>query len=201
MRVIVLCEESQAVCLAFRDRGHEAYSCDIQECSGGHPEFHIIGDAVEVAYSHQWDLMIGHPPCTFMSKAGARWMHAGGKINQERLSKAMEAKEFFMRLLNAPIPRIAIENPQPLKIVGLPQHSQVIQPYQFGDPYSKKTLLWLKNLPELTPTKVLAEYVPYLPSNTGGGKRGQKATFKNISQKDSSKTFPGIAKAMASQWG
>jgi len=201
MRVLVGCEESQAVCKEFRKRGHEAYSCDIQECSGGHPEWHLQMDVFESIQMVKPDLLIAFPPCTFMSKAGARWMHAGGKINLERLSKALKAKHFFMMLLNAGVERIAIENPQPLKIVALPPNTQTIQPYQFGDPYSKKTLLWLKNLPELVPTKILSEYKPYLPSNTGGAKRGQKFMYKNISQKDSSKTFPGIAKAMAEQWG
>jgi len=201
MRVLVGCEESQAVCKEFRKRGHEAYSCDIQECSGGFPEWHLQMDVFESIQMVKPDLLIAFPPCTFMSKAGARWMHAGGKINLERLSKALKAKHFFMMLLNAGVERIAIENPQPLKIVALPPNTQTIQPYQFGDPYSKKTLLWLKNLPELVPTKILSEYKPYLPSNTGGAKRGQKFMYKNISQKDSSKTFPGIAKAMAEQWG
>lgn len=201
MRVLVGCEESQAVCKEFRKRGHEAYSCDIQECSGGLPEWHLQMDVFESIQMVKPDLLIAFPPCTFMSKAGARWMHAGGKINLERLSKALKAKHFFMMLLNAGVERIAIENPQPLKIVALPPNTQTIQPYQFGDPYSKKTLLWLKNLPELVPTKILSEYKPYLPSNTGGAKRGQKFMYKNISQKDSSKTFPGIAKAMAEQWG
>ena len=200
LRVLVACEESQSVCKEFRKLGHEAYSNDLQECSGGHPEWHLQMDSFDAINLIKPNLLIGHPPCTFISKAGARWMHGGGVINQDRLNKALQAKEFFLRLLNSNIEHIAIENPQPLKIVGLPPHTQVIQPYQFGDPYSKKTLLWLKGLPELTYTNVLTDYKPYLPSNTGGKKRGQKYQFKNISQKDSSKTFPGIAKAMASQW-
>lgn len=113
----------------------------------------------------------------------------------------MEAKEFFIKLMNAPIEFIALENPVPLKIVGLPQYTQAIQPYEYGEKFSKKTLLWLKNLPKLIPTDVQAEYTPYLPSNTGGAKRGQKfsrGTSKNA--KESSKTFVGIARAMAEQW-
>lgn len=200
MKVLVVCEESQAVTTAFLEQGIEAWSNDIQECSGGRPDRHLKMDALEAIELIKPDLLIAHPPCTYMSKAGARWMHGGGKINQERLTKAMDAKAFFMRLLNAPVERIAVENPQPLKIVGLPPHTQAIQPYQFGDPYSKKTLLWLKNLPELKPTNVLSEYKPYLPSNTGGAKRGQKFMYKSITQKDSSKTFKGIAQAMAKQW-
>lgn len=202
MRVLIACEESQVVCKAFRAVGIEAYSCDIQECSGGHPEWHIIGDAVAEAYIGEYDMMIAHPPCTYISKAGARWMYpTAGNISSERLDKAMDAKDFFMKLINSPIPCIAIENPTPLKVVGIPCHTQVIQPYEYGHPYSKRTLLWLFNLPNLIPTNIIDEYKPYLPSNTGGKKRGQKYHTVSITAKESSKTFPGIAKAMAEQWG
>ena len=203
MKVLVACEESQAVTIEFRKLGIEAYSCDIEECSGGHPEWHIKGDALIEAYSGIYDLMIAHPPCTYMSKAGARWMYpTAGNLSQERYNKAIEAKDFFMKLMNAPIKFIAVENPVPLKIVELPRFTQAIQPYYFGDKFSKKTLLWLKNLPNLIYTDIQNEYTPYLPSNTGGAKRGQKfsrGTAKNA--KESSKTFIGIAKAMANQWG
>lgn len=202
MRVLVACEESQEVCKAFRAKGHEAYSCDIQECSGGHPEWHIQGDVLPLL-KEKWDLIIAHPPCTYMSKAGARFMYlTAGNVNQERLEKALQAKEFFMRFMNANCDKICIENPTPLKIVGLPKESQIIQPYQFGHPYSKRTLLWLKGLPELKPTNILTEYTPYLPSNTGGfarGKGGSRGVAHNA--KDASKTFSGIAQAMAEQWG
>lgn len=202
MRVLVACEESQEVCKAFRAKGHEAYSCDIQECSGGHPEWHIQGDVLPLL-KEKWDLIIAHPPCTYMSKAGARFMYlTAGNVNQERLEKALQAKEFFMQFMNADCDKICIENPTPLKIVGLPKESQVIQPYQFGHPYSKRTLLWLKGLPELKPTNILTEYTPYLPSNTGGfarGKGGSRGVAHNA--KDASKTFGGIARAMAEQWG
>lgn len=201
MKILVGCEESQAVCIAFREKGHEAYSCDLQECSGGHPEWHIQGDVLKEAYSGNYDLMVGHPPCKFMSRAGARWMFPKGIVCSDRLHKAMEAKAFFMKLMNSPIEKICLENPLPLEIVGLPNHTQAIQPYQFGHPFSKRTHLWLKNLPMLKPTDVKTEYKPFLPSNTGGAKRGQKASPKNLSQKDSAKTFIGIAKAMADQWG
>ena len=200
MKVLIACEESQEVCKAFRKLGHEAYSCDIQECSGGHPEWHIQDDVLK-HLNDGWDMMIAHPPCTYMSNAGARWMYLkAGHINKVRYEQAMQAKEFFMKLFNAPINFIAIENPTPLKIIQLPKHTQVIQPYEFGHCFSKRTLLWLKNLPELLPTYIVNSYIPFLPSNTGGKKRGQKATNRNISQKESSKTFPGIAKAMAEQW-
>lgn len=202
MRVLVACEESQTVCKAFRALGIEAYSCDLLPCSGGHSEWHIQGDAVKEAYSGKYDLMIAHPPCTYMSRAGARWMYpTAGNLSQERFNKAMEAKDLFKKLLNAPIRYIAVENPTPLKVVGLPKQNQAVQPYEYGHPYSKRTLLWLKNLPLLSPTEIVSDYKPYLPSNTGGKKRGQKYQFKNISQKESSKTFSGIAKAMAEQWG
>ena len=229
MKVLVACEESQRVCMAFREKGHEAYSCDIVKCSGGHPEWHIQGDVLKIInpewydgrwgitpsisfetmdgdyhqFDGKWDLIIAHPPCTYMSKAGARFMYlTAGNVNQERLEKALRAKEFFMQFMNADCDKICIENPTPLKIVGLPKESQVIQPYQFGHPYSKRTLLWLKGLPELKPTNILTEYVPYLPSNTGGfarGKGGSRGVAHNA--KDASKTFQGIAEAMADQWG
>jgi hypothetical protein len=201
-RILVACEESQAVTKEFRARGFEAFSCDIQQCSGGHPEWHYQCDIFEII-NDGWDLMIAHPPCTYMSKAGARWMYpTAGKLSKERFQLAMEAKDMFMKLLNASIKHIAVENPVPLKVVGLPKHSQAVQPYEYGHKYSKRTLLWLKNLPPLNPTDIKSDYKPYLPSNTGGKKRGQsysRGVSKNA--KESSKTFSGVAKAMAEQWG
>lgn len=201
MKILIACEESQVVCKAFRELGHEAYSCDIQECSGGHPEWHLKGDVFRWLMSG-WDMMIAHPPCTKLSKAGARWLHGGGAVNKKRYLQGLEAKEFFMALLNAPIPKICVENPTPLKIWELPNPTQIIQPYEFGHPFSKRTLLWLKGLPPLVPTNVSEEYTPYMPSNTGGAKRGQKhsAGFAH-NAKLASKTFTGIEKAMAEQWG
>ena len=201
MRVLIACEESQKVCKAFRKLGHEAYSCDILPCSGGCPEWHIQDDVLK-HLDDGWDLMIAHPPCTYLSRAGARWLHQGGKINQDRYKKGLEAKDFFLKLLNADIPMIAVENPTPLKIYNLPKHTQAIQPYQFGHPYSKKTLLWLRGLPKLFSMGHLTNYQPFLPSNTGGKKRGQKYRIKDVVRdpKEASKTFKGIAKAMAEQW-
>ena len=196
MKILVACEYSGIVREAFKAKGHDAWSCDILPTDI--PGNHIQDDVLN--HLEGWDMMIAHPPCTYLSKAGARWMHGGGSINQQRLSMAIEAKKFFMCLLNAPINKIAIENPKPLKIVNLPKPSWSIQPYEFGEPYSKKTLLWLKNLPPLMP-QILSDHTPFLPSNTGGAKRGQKATYRNISQKESAKTFQGIANAMADQWG
>jgi hypothetical protein len=201
MRVLIACEESQVVCKAFRELGHEAYSCDLQECSGGHPEWHLKQDVIQLL-KLKWDLIIAHPPCTYMSKAGARWMFKGGKINQERYNQAMEAKEFFNLFLNANCDRICVENPTPLKIVDLPKPTQVIQPYEYGEPFSKRTCLWLKGLPKLQPTNILKQYKPYLPSNTSQfakGKGGSRGVAHNA--KEASKTFLGIAKAMANQWG
>jgi len=209
MRVLVVCEESQAVTKEFRALGHEAYSCDILPCTGGHPEWHLKMDAFKAIEAVKPTLLIGHPPCDYLSKAGARWMHPGGlpNVDPERFEQAVKAKQFFMNLYNQNIPYMAIENPRPLKsvftIMGhskLPECTQEIQPYQFGHPFSKATLLWLRGLPKLTSTNILTEYKPFLPSNTGGAKRGQKATYVSISKQDSSKTFPGIAKAMAEQW-
>ena len=200
-RILVACEESQTVCKAFRDKGFEAYSCDIQDCSGGHPDWHLKGDVLE-HINNGWDLIIAHPPCTYLSKAGARWLYAGGRINQARLNQGMAAKAFFEAMLKADCKYIAVENPTPLKVYGLPEPTQSIQPYQFGHPYSKRTLLWLKNLPALMPTNVITKFKPYLPSNTGGKKRGQSFSIgvsKNAKQ--SSKTFSGVAEAMAEQWG
>ena len=202
MKVLIACEESQTVCFEFRKLGYEAYSCDLEPSSGPCPEFHIQGDAIEEAYSGKYDLMIAHPPCTYLSRAGARWLYPGGVINQQRFNKLLEAKEFFHRLQNAPIEFIAVENPTPFKVADLGPHTQAVQPYEFGHPYSKRTLLWLKNLPSLTPTSVLESWKPFLPSNPGGKKRGQKSS-KGVAKnaKEASKTFPGIAAAMAHQWG
>lgn len=216
MKILVACEESQAVTIELRKLGNEAYSCDIIDCSGGHPEWHIKQDVLPLLNGNcefttqdgilhiidgNWDMLIAHPPCTYMSRAGARWMYPkAGHLCQDRHSKAMAAKAFFLALFNAPIERIAIENPTPLKVVELPKHSQVIQPYEYGHEYSKRTLLWLKNLPLLKPTDIKSNYKPYLPSNTAGKKRGQKYHYVNITQKDRSKTFAGVAKAMAEQW-
>lgn len=202
MRVLVACEESQTVCKAFRELGHEAYSCDIQDCSGGHPEWHIKGDVLGYL-NDGWDLMIAHPPCTFLSNAGARHLYKGGKgeLNIERYQKGLEAKHFFMALYEAEIPMICIENPVSSKVYEMPQWSQEIQPHMFGHPYTKKTRLWLKGLPALIPTNQVDPISPYLPSGTGRKiKDKYGAAKRGEDQKNRSKTFPGIAKAMAEQW-
>ena len=202
MKVLVACEESQAVCKAFREKGHEAYSCDIQDCSGGHPEWHLKVDVLELL-KMKWDMIIAFPPCTYMTNAGAVRMRVGGVIQQERLQKAMDAKAFFMRFFDSDCPKVAIENPTPMKIVGLPPYNQVIQPYMFGHPYSKRTCLWLKGLPPLMATDILFDFEPYV---NGGNKdaHGNYRRFQGRNERDPktrSKTFPGIANAMAEQWG
>lgn len=201
-RVLIACEESQAVVVEMRALGIEAYSCDTEPCSGGHPEWHIQQDVTQLL-DEEWDMIIAFPPCTYMSKAGARFMYpTAGNVDLVRLARAQKAKDFFMLFYNSKCKRICIENPTPLKVVGLPPHSQVVQPWMFGHPYSKRTLLWLKGLPPLVATDVVQDFVPFLPSNTGsfsrggGGSRGVAHTAK-----DASKTFVGVAKAMANQWG
>ena len=203
MNVLIACEESQEVCKAFRERGHRAFSCDIQECSGGHPEWHIQDDVLK--HLEGWDLIIAHPPCTYMSGAGACRMYPkAGQIDQERFAKAMEAKEFFMKILTADCQKICIENPRPLKCVELPPPSQSIQPYEYGEPWSKLTYLWLKGLPPLFPTEIVQDYKPYVSCGTSrnkGNKDKSGMSRRGGAQKVRSKTFPGIAKAMAEQWG
>lgn len=219
MKILVACEESQRVCIAFRERGHEAYSCDILEPSGGHPEWHILGDAVplvnggctfktmdgtEHTVEGKWDLIIAHPPCTYLSNAGARWLYAGGRLNIDRYKKGLAGKEFFMAFLNADCERISVENPIPSKIYNIPPYTQVIQPYEYGEPWSKKTCLWLKGLKPLQPTNYVADHKPYCSSGSYSGTHDPKfkgASRKGGSAKSRSKTFSRIAQAMAEQWG
>lgn len=193
MKVLVACEYSGVVRDAFRAQGHDAWSCDILPTDSPSP-YHYRGDVRDLLYNN-WDLLIAHPPCTYLSNAGARFLYPKGKLNRERLKLGMEAKKFFMLLYNADIPRIAVENPTPSTVFGLPRYTQVIQPYEFGHPVQKRTCLWLKNLPPLKPTRVVknpqSSKVPGNWFNKGGKDR----------QKNRAKTFEGIAKAMASQWG
>ena len=217
MKILVACEESQAVTIEFRKLGHEAYSCDIIESSGGHPEWHIRWDALALINGNcsfmtedhelhhidcKWDMIIAHPPCTYMSKAGARHLWKGGVLNEERYAKGLEGKKFFMEFFNADCPRIAIENPTPSKIYELPKHSQVIQPYQFGHQFTKRTQLWLKGLPPLVPTDLVEPERTWCPSGSYSGKHAEKhrGMFTKDRARNRSKTFPGIAKAMAEQW-
>jgi hypothetical protein len=199
MRVLIACEESQAVCIAFRNKGHEAYSCDLQECTGGHPEWHIKDDVLKII-TDKWDLMIGHPPCTYLSYAAtAVWNKEG------RLEKRLEALAFFAKLWLAPIPKICLENPAGCASPTIAKFSQMIQPYYFGDTESKRTWLWLKGLPLLQPTDMVK---PKIYAYYKTGKKKWKPIYGNDYLKFSddrgiirSKTFPGIAQAMANQWG
>lgn len=206
MNVLVACEESQTVCLAFRRKGHNAFSCDLQSPSGGHPEYHILCDATtllkakDIAFAtmdgkdhfvDKWDLLVAHPPCTYLSNAGATRLYkkidGESCVNVKRLGKGLDAKDFFMQFINAPIERKAIENPVPSGVYRLPKYTQIVQPYEFGHLYSKKTCLWLVGLPDLLPTKIVKPICSWVLAVRDSKRR--------------SKTFPGIAEAMAEQWG
>lgn len=219
LRVLVACEESQAVTIELRKLGHEAFSCDIEPCSGGCDEWHIRDDVLPLlngfckfktsdGREHQidskWDMIIAFPPCTYMSNAGACRMYpTKGNIDPIRFEKAMKAKEFFMRIYNADCEKIAIENPIPMKIIGLPEKNQVIQPYEYGHEFTKKTYLWLKGLPNLKPTDVVEPKGPYICGNSGIWKKQATNGIvygKEKNAKHRSKTFHGIAKSMATQW-
>ena len=193
MKILIACEESQRVCIELRKLGHEAYSCDILPCSGGHPEWHLQQDVLPLL-NEKWDMIIAFPPCTYLSNAGARHLFPGGKLNEERYKKGLLAKELFMSIYNADCPKIAIENPTPSKIYELPEKSQVIQPWQFGHPYSKRTQLWLKGLPKLIPTNIVEVESSCRKAGNWFNKGGKDRQINR------SKTFPGIAKAMADQW-
>ena len=203
MKILISCEESQTVCKAFRELGFEAYSCDIQDCSGGHPEWHIKGDAIKEAYSGKYDMMIAHPPCTYISNSGVQHLYnKDGSPNTERWTNLEDGCDFFTKLLDAPIKYIAIENPIPHKYgVGLigGKYTQIIQPYQFGHAESKATCLWLKGLPKLTETNNVKELWKSLPK-----KEAQRLHYLSPGPQRAklrSKTFEGFAKAMAYQWG
>jgi hypothetical protein len=210
MRILIACEESQAVCKEFRKLGHDAYSCDIQECSGDKTEWHIKGDVIE-QLDKGWDMMIAFPPCTHLAVSGAAWFEEKRKDGRQQ-----EGIDFFMKMVNAPINKIAIENPIGIMSKLYRKPDQIIHPYYFGDNVSKSTCLWLKNLPKLLHNKTVNLFEPqstwvepvfteFLYSN------GKTVRHSEISNKwyksaeersrERSKTFPGIAKAMAEQWG
>lgn len=216
MKVLIACEESQRVTAAFRELGIEAYSCDIIDCSGGHPEWHIKGDVTELldgncvfetcdGSTHEcigkWDLIVGFPPCTYLTVTGNRWFNEDvyGDAARERKEKREDAADFFMTVANADCDHIAIENPIGYMNSHWRKPDQIVQPYMFGDAFEKRTCLWLKNLPNLVPTNVVqppprqvlssGKTMPRWYSNCGGDR-----------PKNRSKTFPGLANAMADQW-
>jgi len=212
MKILIGCEESQAVCKEFRRLGHEAFSCDIQKCSGGHPEWHIQGDIIE-QFSKDWDMLIAFPPCTHLAVSGAAHFEKKRKDGRQQ-----QGIDFFMQIVNAPIKRIAIENPVGIMSKIYRKPDQIIQPYYFGDEAQKTTCLWLKNMPKLKHFKQVdlfndtithvnpGEFYEWIDKKTGQKKRQPKwyadaFMYKKEHGKERSKTFPGIAKAMAEQWG
>ena len=218
MRVLVACEESQEVCKAFRELGHEAYSADIQEPSGGHLEWHIHGDVLpllngrcefetmdgtEHAILAKWDMIIAFVPCTKTSNAGARHLYKCGLLNIPRYYEGLCGKALFMSVWMSDCEKIVIENPTPSKIFDYPAPTQSIQPYMFGHPFTKKTLLWEKGVPPLVPTNVVDPERTWCPSGSYSGKHNEKhrGMFTKDRAKNRAKTFPGIARAMAEQWG
>jgi len=222
MKVLIACEESQAVCKEFRLLGHEAYSCDLLPCSGGHPEWHIQGDVFKIL-SDGWDLMIAHPPCTYLAVSGARWYyHPDDKdlpvehrrphpMYPNRMNDMMDSVEFVKALYNSNVDKIAIENPIGMLSTRWMKPTQIIQPWMFGDEATKTTCLWLKNLDELKPTNIVSkgERFEWIDSKTGKKKSQPMWYYKALSEAKTkqerqtlrSKTFKGIAKAMAEQWG
>ena len=184
MNILIACEESQAVCIEMRNRGHTAFSCDLEPCSGGHPEWHLQCNIYTIL-NHEWDMMIGFPPCTDLAVSGARWFP--GKILNGSQQKSIE---FFMGLIKANIPKIAIENPIGIMSTKYRKPDQIIQPWQYGHGETKATCLWLKGLPKLKPTNIVSGREQRIWKMSPGPERA----------KDRSKTFPGIAKAMAEQW-
>ena len=194
MRILVACEESQAVTIAFREKGHEAYSCDIQDCSGGFPEWHIKDDVIE-QLKKEWDMIIAHPTCKYLANSGVCWIYK----DDTRMDKVKQAAEFFMLFYNHPCEKICIENPIPHKYGELPKYTQIIQPWMFGHMESKATCLWIKGLPKLTETNNVKTEMLKLPKNISQRLHYLPPGPKR--EKLRSKTFPGIAQAMADAWG
>ena len=222
MNILIACEESQRICLAYRAKGQNAFSCDIEPCSGGHPEYHIQDDALKYINGNcdfqtmdgknhhiegKWDLLIAHPPCTYLTVSGNAWYNEEkyGEKAKERKELREKAVDFFMKFINADCDHIAVENPVGIMSTRYKKPTQYIQPYQFGHPVSKKTGLWLKNLPKLIPTNIVE------PDKQGNGysgnlyyvrdENGKALRFNDPrTQKERSKTYEGIAEAIASQW-
>lgn len=201
-RILVACEESQAVTIQLRKLGFDAWSCDLQDCSGGYPEWHIKGDVLNVL-NNGWDMMIAHPTCKYLTNSGVCWLYnkEDKSINSERWQNMVEGALFFKRLMNAPIKYIAIENPIPhkyaLDVIGR-KYDQCIQPYHFGHAESKATCFWLKGLPKLRHTNNVIDLWKSLPK-----KEAHRIHYLPPGperEKLRSKTYPGIAEAMATQW-
>ena len=199
-KILIACEESQVVTIEFRNLGFEAYSCDILDCSGNYSEWHLKTDVIPLL-NEFWDLIIAFPPCTHLAISGARYFEQKRKDGRQQ-----EGIDFFMKFVNAKCDKIAIENPIGIMSNLYRKPDQIIQPYEFGDPFQKSTCLWLKNLPRLIPTNIVnkGEFYEWIDSKTGKLKR-QSSFFQNVKSKDErrklrSKTFPGIAKAMVEQW-
>ena len=218
-KILIACEESQTVCNAFRSKGFKAYSCDIQEPSGGHPEWHILGDALIPlrggivttmdGKEHDvgtWDLVIAHPPCTYLTVTGNRWFNISryGEKAVQRYKYREEAADFFMQFVKCKSTKVAIENPIGYMSTAYKKPTQIIHPYMFGDPARKATCLWLKGLPKLKPTDIVEPEIIHYKNGKGTDNPWHMETMKlppTERAKARSKTFPGIAKAMAEQWG
>ncbi len=185
MRILVACEESQAVANAFRQRGHQAYSCDTEPCSGGHPEYHLQGNVLPLLKG-EWDMIIAFPPCTHLSSSGARWHKA-----KQADGRQQQGIDFFMQFVNASCDKIAIENPIGIMSTQYRKPDQIIHPWQFGHGEKKSTCLWLTGLPNLRPTQIV--------TGRGLGLSNMRPSAERAKMR--SKTFQGIAEAMASQWG
>lgn len=200
--VLVACEESQTVTIALRKHGLDAFSCDVEECSGGHPEWHLREDVVPLL-DRGWDMIIAHPPCTYLTVTGNRWFNVDryGDSARERLQLRERAIEFFLKIANASCARIAIENPVGVISSRWRKPDQIVQPYWFGDPFEKKTCLWLKGLPKLVPTRMVAPE-PRAVYKSGCSMPPWYANAKHADRsRIRSKTFQGFADCMAEQWG
>lgn len=193
--ILVACEQSGTVTEAFVNLGFtNVYSCDLLPTSGNYPERHLQCDALELL-KMRWDMILAFPPCTYLSNAGAKHLFRGGVLNQERYQKGLEAKAFFLQFLNANCPHVCVENPVSSRIYEMPPYTQEVQPWMFGHPVQKKTRLWMKGLPLLEPTNIVKPEVGCHEAGTWFMKGGKDR------QKNRAKTFPGLAKAMAQQWG
>ena len=203
MKVLVACEESQAVCKEFRKLGHEAYSCDIVPCSGGHPEWHLQQDVLPLL-KEKWDMIIAFPPCTYLTVTGNRWFNIDryGEKAIQRHKDRKEAIDFFMAIANADCDKIAIENPVGIMSSQWRKPDQYIEPYMFGDPEKKKTGIWLKGLPLLKPTNIVEPVIIHCKSGANEPRWHMETMHlpKEERSRVRSQTFIGIAKAMASQW-